>query len=83
MGTSSHSEIVDIARRRGDGHALSSVSLESKRPTKDFIKAAGNHWGFPFQELKTGHQIQPRLQWPAKTSSWGAVRDGTVSRSPV
>lgn len=84
VGTSSESEIAEIARRRGDGQALSSPPAKSTGQEKDYIKAADNHWGLPVQKLENVHQIKPEDSGSQQKPHPGErLQTGLLSGSPV
>ncbi|KAM9589514.1 LOW QUALITY PROTEIN: protein SLX4IP [Trichechus inunguis] len=83
VGISSDSEIAERARRRGRGQASSSPLLESMGPAKDYIKAAGSHWGLPVQKLESAHQTQPDTSSQQKPHRGERLKTELLSGSPV
>nr|KAF6423838.1 SLX4 interacting protein [Rousettus aegyptiacus] len=84
MRTCSDSVIAENAVRRGGTQASSSPPSESMGQAKDYIKAAGSHWGLTVQKLENVHQTQPEdtsSQQKPHPGEW--LDTGLLSRSPV
>lgn len=82
--TCSDSVIAENAVRRGGTQASSSPPSESMGQAKDYIKAAGSHWGLTVQKLENVHQTQPEdtsSQQKPHPGEW--LDTGLLSRSPV
>lgn len=82
--TCSDSVFAENAVRRGGTQASSSPSSESMGQAKDYIKAAGSHWGLTVQKLENVHQTQPEdtsSQQKPHPGEW--LDTGLLSRSPV
>ncbi|KAM9249265.1 LOW QUALITY PROTEIN: protein SLX4IP [Dugong dugon] len=82
VGISNDSVTAERPRRRGRGQASSSPPLEYGTG-KDYIKAAGSHWGLPVQKLESAHQTQPDTSSQQKPHRGERLKTELLSGSPV